>query len=383
MRSSIYLSYAAFVLVGIGAAVGGVLLPAQIDDYGVDKALIGLGFFTNSAGFLLAGLTNGALIERLGLRLALVAGSGVFVLAAVVTAARPSFWVLIAAQGFCGYGVGVLESVLNVHLAALPDAATLLNRLHAFFGVGALAGPAIAALTLGYAPWTAIWWGLAVATALLGVAFYATFPKRAVQEKEEEKERGLLPTALRNKYVLLASVFLTVYLGVEIGVGNWAYSYLREVNLETHLIAGYAVSGYWAGLTAGRFVISPVASRLGLTPARTTLWCCVGVAASTVLIWLGVVPVAGFVLLGFFLGPLFPTTMAILPELLPARLVPTAIGVLNGGSVIGGSLLPWTAGALGQGVGMQALMPFALTLALVQLAVWYYLSAPSLAPRTK
>ncbi|WP_198169481.1 MFS transporter [Herbidospora daliensis] len=382
MRSSIYLSYAAFVLVGIGAAVGGVLLPAQIADYGVDKALIGLGFFTNSAGFLLAGLTNGALIERLGLRLALVAGSAVFVLAAVVTAARPSFWVLIAAQLFCGYGVGVLESVLNVHLAALPNAATLLNRLHAFFGVGALAGPAIAAVTLTHASWTAVWWGLAVATALMAVAFLRAFPARVVQEKEE-KTGGLLPTALRNKYVLLASVFLTVYLGVEIGVGNWAYSYLREVELESHLIAGYAVSGYWAGLTAGRFVISPIAGRLRLTPAQTSLWCCVGVAACTVLIWLGVVPVAGFVLLGFFLGPLFPTTMAILPELLPARLVPTAIGVLNGGSVIGGSLLPWTAGALGQGVGMQALMPFALVLALVQLGVWYYLSAPSLAPRTK
>ncbi|WP_066372699.1 MFS transporter [Herbidospora mongoliensis] len=380
MRSSIFLSYAAFVLVGIGAAAGGVLLPAQIADYGVDKALIGLIFFTSSAGFLLAGLTNGALIERLGLRLSLVAGSSAFVLAAVITAARPPFWALIAVQGLAGYGSGVLESVLNVHLAALPNAATLLNRLHAFFGVGALAGPVIAAWTLNYASWTAVWWGLAAATALMAVAFMWTFPKKVVQEKEEKQK---LTNALRNRYVLLAAAFLTVYLGVEIGVGNWAYSYLREVNLESHLVAGYAVSGYWAGLTAGRFVINPLAGRFRMTPARTSLWCCVGVAGTTVLIWLGVVPIAGFVLLGFFLGPLFPTTMAILPDLLPARLVPTAIGVLNGGSVIGGSALPWLAGALGQGAGMWALMPFALTLALAQLAIWFYLSAPSLAPRTK
>ncbi|GAB1820578.1 MFS transporter [Herbidospora sp. RD11066] len=381
MRSSVLLSYATFVLVGIGAAVGGVLLPAQIADYDVDKALIGLIFFTSSAGFLFAGLTNGALIERLGLRLALVAGAGTFVLAAVVTAARPPFWVFVAVQGLVGYGTGVLESVLNVHLAALPNAATLLNRLHAFFGVGALAGPVIAAWTLTYASWTAVWWGLALVTALMAIPFFTRFPKKVVQEEKEEKQR--LTSALRNRYVLLASAFLTVYLGVEIGVGNWAYSYLREVDLESHLIAGYAVSGYWAGLTAGRFVISPIAAKIGLTPARATLWCCAGVAATTVLIWLGIVPIAGFVLLGFFLGPLFPTTMAMLPDLLPARLVPTAIGVLNGGSVIGGSALPWLAGALGQGVGMWALMPFALTLALAQLALWFYLSTPSLAPRTK
>ncbi len=88
-----------------------------------------------------------------------------FVLAAVVTscARRPLFWVLIAAQGFCGYVGGVLESVLNVHLAAaLPNAATLLNRLHAFFGVGALLPPRPSRCWAWLRPLTAVWWGLPV-----------------------------------------------------------------------------------------------------------------------------------------------------------------------------------------------------------------------------
>ena len=59
-RISVALAYATFVLVGMSAGVGGVLLPAQIDDYGVDMATIGITFFTFSAGFILAGSSAGA-----------------------------------------------------------------------------------------------------------------------------------------------------------------------------------------------------------------------------------------------------------------------------------------------------------------------------------
>jgi fucose permease len=75
-------------------------------------------------------------------------------------------------------------------------------------------------------------------------------------------------------------------------------------------------------------------------------------------------------LLGFFLGPIFPTTMAITPRLTQARLVPTAIGVMNAASVLGDAALPWLAGAVAQNAGMWVLPPFAIVLALAQLAVW-------------
>jgi fucose permease len=80
--------------------------------------------------------------------------------------------------------------------------------------------------------------------------------------------------------------------------------------------------------------------------------------------------VTGLVLLGFFLGPIFPTTMAVVPRLAPAELGPTAFGVMNTGSVVGGSGLPWLAGTITQGTGMGALLPFCVVLAVIQLAVW-------------
>jgi fucose permease len=373
-RAQVLLAYALFVAIGVAAGVSGVLLLAQIRDYGVDQATIGLTFFTGSAGFVLAGASSGGLMHRYGTRAALlVAGSG-YVLAALYIATRPPFVALVLIQLLTGYATGVLESVLNAHLTTLAKATTRLNRLHAFFGVGALVGPVLASWMLGFTTWPMVWLVIAAIYAPLTAAVIFAYPQRTEVPTSEKGERGLLSTALRDRAILLGAVMLAVYVGLELGVGNWAYSYLVEARSLGGVAAGYTVSGYWLGLTLGRFLISPVAGRLGLTAAGQMYLCLVGVTAAAALTWLA--PVAagasvGFVALGFFLGPIFPTTMAVGSQLTVASLVPTAIGVMNAGSVVGGSALPWLAGALGQGVGPWTLLPFALVLALLQLAVWW------------
>ena len=165
---------------------------------------------------------------------------------------------------------------------------------------------------------------------------------------------------------------LAIYVGLELSVGNWGFSYLVQARALPQSLAGYTISGYWLGLTLGRFLISPVAARAGATTAGMMCACLAGVTAAAALAWLSPAAPAcvALGLLGFFLGPVFPTTMAIAPRLTQARLVPTAIGVMNAASVIGGSALPWLAGTIAQDAGMRVLLPFAMALALAQFAVW-------------
>ncbi|GAB3881435.1 MFS transporter [Microbispora bryophytorum] len=372
------LSYVTFILVGLSSGVGGVLLPAQIDDYGLDKATIGTQFFAFSAGFMLSGSTAGPLIHRLGIRASLILGGGTFALAGLFTAVRPPFLAFLVAQIVAGYGTGIFESVLNAYLTDLPGATTLLNRLHAFFGVGALLGPLLATWILTFLPWTAVWLVLALVSLPLLIGFYLTLPAREAPPpataEEQAKRAGLLATASRQPAVLLGAVFLAVYVGLEISVGNWGFSFLVDEHGQSDLVAGYTISGYWLGLTLGRFLISPIATRLGMTATGMTFLCLAGVTLSTMLAWL--VPGAAmasvsFVLLGFWLGPVFPTTMAVAPRLTVARLVPTAIGLINGVSVVGGAVFPWFTGAIAQGIGAWTLPPFAVALALLQLVIWW------------
>jgi fucose permease len=309
VRPTVLVAYATFVLLGITGGTGGVLLPSQMASYGVSRAMIGITFFTVSVGFVLASLSTGAMLSRLGARMSLTAGGGALLLSGLYLATRPPFVAFVLAQVVTGYGVGILESVLMACLAALPGATTLINRLHAFWGIGALLGPPLAAWIIGFTSWTVVW---------------------LVQART-------LPQSL----------------------------------------AGYAVSGYWLGLTLGRFLISPIAARARVTTAGMIYACLAGVTVAATLAWLSPAALAcvALGLLGFFLGPVFPTTVSITPRLTQARLVPTAIGVMNAGAVIGGSALPWLAGTIAQDAGMQALLPFVLALSLAQFAVWRPIAA--------
>jgi fucose permease len=411
LRPPVLLSYAAFVLVGVSAGTSGVLLLAQMTGYGLGRATIGLTFFTGSAGFVLAGISSGALIHRFGFRIALAVGGGAFVLAGLYLASRPPFVAFVLVNLVTGYATGILESVLNAYLAELPGAATLLNRLHAFFGVGALLGPVLAAWIVGVASWPVVWLVMAVACVPLFAGFLLAYPARPpdgapayapepavpaalpaelaapagqvpgaaaqVPEPTVPGVGGLLGAALRDRGVLLGSAMLAVYVGLELGVGNWGFSYLVQARSLPGPLAGYAVSGYWLGLTLGRFLISPLATRIDASPASMMYACLAGVTATGVLVWLvpgAALASAGLVLLGFFLGPVFPTTIAISPQLTPARLRPTAIGVMNAASVVGGSGLPWLAGAITQSAGIGLLLPFSVTLSVLQFAVWWPLA---------
>jgi len=236
-----------------------------------------------------------------------------------------------------------------------------------------------------------VWLVMAAACVPLAAGFLAAYPGRAGVAAPETPgapgasgtpvapgvpdpaPRGLLASALRERGVLLGSAMLVVYVGLEISVGNWAFSYLVQARGLPATVAGYLVSGYWLGLTLGRFLISPVAARVGASTAAMMYTCLAGVTATIVLAWLSPTALlAGLVLmpLGFFLGPVFPTTMASAPRLTRPALVPTAIGVMNAASVGGGSALPWLAGLLAQGTGMWTLLPFSAALSLLQAVAW-------------
>jgi fucose permease len=162
--------------------------------------------------------------------------------------------------------------------------------------------------------------------------------------------------------------------GAEVSVGNWGFTFLTQERDQGALLAGSVVSVYWLGLTLGRFFINAVASRAGLGVAGMMYACLAGMGGAVLVAWWGPgagLAILGFGLLGFFLGPVFPTTVAVMPRLTPARLVPSAIGFLVGMSVVGGAVFPYVAGALAQGVGIGSLMPYLLVLVVLQTGGWW------------
>ncbi len=379
----VVLAFFGFALVGISGGTSGVLLPSLESYYHVNKSVIGLLFVVSSSGYFLSAFASGLLVERLGMRGFLLVGAGLFFIGASAFGLKPPFALILCANFLIGLGIGMVETGLNIYVSALPRSASLLNYLHGFYGLGALIGPLVAStilvLNLG---WNSAYFILGGLNVLLLLGVWFLFSRKTTERsevQEEQKSKGnTLSATLKLGIVWLAALFLLFYVGVEVSLGNWTYTFLLEGRHENALLSGWIVSGYWFGLTMGRFVLQRLAMRFGISNTLLIYGCMASVILVIVLIWLiplEIVFAVGFCVIGFSLGPIYPLVVALTPTLVPTRIAPSAIGFLVSISIIGLALFPWLAGVLSQNVGIWSLLPYNIALTIVMFILWWTLFA--------
>jgi fucose permease len=379
------LAFFSFVLIGANDAAVGVLLPSIRAHYAIDKSTAGLLFAAGTLGYFIAAVSSGLLVERLGRRVTLLGGAAAFSLGALAISAMPPFPALLAALLCVGLGVAILDAGFNAYIAALPErSGSRLNYLHAFYGGGALLGPLVAtAILVNGWPWnvTYLVWATVGVVALAGFGLLferrdaPLVPSHAAGEPSGPNERSnVLVATLRSRIAWACALFLLVYVGTEVSLGSWSYSLLTEERRQIPLYAGWMVSGYWLGLTLGRVALGRLADRVG--SRRLIAGCLAGVIVGVLVLWgarSGAMAAAGLWLTGFSLGPIFPTTIALINDVVSQRLQQSVIGFAASLGSMGAALLPWLAGSFAQRLGLWALLPFVLCLTLTMLAFWIVL----------
>ncbi len=381
-RLPVGLAFFGFALVGLSGGATGVLLPSLSAFYHVGDATLGLLFLVSSLGYFLSALSSGLLTERLGLRWLIGIGAITMLLGQLGFGLQLPFSLLFLARLLIGFGAGIIETGFNIYILALPRHTTLLNYLHAFYGVGALIGPLFASTILALLwGWHTVYLLLVLVTLplLFGVGLLFDFPRSlsTAQDKGATASTNVLSATLRVPMVWLVCLFLLFYVGIEVSLGNWGYSFLLEARHQGTVQAGWIISGYWLGLTLGRFLLQSLAERVGIGTKQLMFLCIGGIAIGLLLIW--VFPFAAFAAIGFcFIGlsvaPIYPLTIAIAPKLVPARLGSSTVGVLVSISIIGLAIFPWGAGILAQTYGIWTLLPYTLALTALILAMWGYLA---------
>ncbi len=368
------LAFFAFVLIGANDGAFGVLIPSLQMHYGVDKATIGLLFLVQSIGYLVAAFTSGLLIEKLGNRRFLMLGAVSLLFGAGALGLMLPFMILLISMLLLGLGIGIIDAGINAYIASMPHNAARLNYLDAFYGTGALLGPLIASAILavrwGWNSVYIVWIGVSL---VLLVGFHLVFKKQnnAPSVEVAMPRSNVLVAALRVPIVWVAALFMLIYVGAEVSVGSWSYSFLTEERHASILLAGWMVSGYWLGLTLGRLTLARVTLRVG--SARVTQSCLVGVVIGVLLVWLVpvyVVSAIGLGLIGFSFGPIYPTTIALISNMVSARILPSAIGFMVSLGSIGAAVLPWFAGMVAEHVGLWSLMPYVIVLTTVMVCLW-------------
>jgi fucose permease len=175
---------------------------------------------------------------------------------------------------------------------------------------------------------------------------------------------------------------LVAYQGAEVSISGWVISYLINYRGGDPAQVGYVTSGFWGGITLGRFVLSHAASRVG-----EKLFVYVLVAGSIglqLLVWFipnVVGDAVAVALLGLLLGPVYPASQTIFSRLLPRNIQVSSISFISSAGSSGGAVAPFMTGLLAQAVGTYVLHPICVALFAVMIGCWF--SLPRVAKRSE
>ena len=377
------LAFYAFIAIGIAEGGLGVLLPSILTTYNLTPATVTLLFLSQVTGYAIAALTSSLLSSRVGLARMLLIAAIILTSALSIYAFTTHWFVMVATGTLLGLGIGLIDAGINTFIASSQDNANLMGLLHAFYGIGALLGPALATLllTLGI-NWRYVYLVIAgvVGLTIVGMLWavwhnYQPMTVRVAASGTDAKAN--LSLALRKPTVLVAGMFLLIYVGTEASLGNWAYT-VQSVSRGTPAwIAGYSVSGYWLGLTLGRFATGQMVKYLGAV--RTVDFSLMLLLAGLGIWWL--VPpgqLLSLPLIGFSLAAIYPITIWLMPQRVPSSIVPAAIGFLSSVGSLGAATIPTGLGWIADKAGLGVIPALMVVLAIVAIALhrWLVSHAP-------
>ncbi|KAJ9478501.1 Bypass of stop codon protein 6 [Pseudozyma hubeiensis] len=182
-----------------------------------------------------------------------------------------------------------------------------------------------------------------------------------------------LKAVVRQRKVILLSMFTFTYVGTEVTVGGWSSTFLLEIRNQS-TSANAIVSGFWAGIAFGRILLIPVTAWMGEELAVLVyLFCAIGLQ---LLVWLLPNIVANAValaLLGVFLGPAFPAMIRVCERTVrPRAHLTAAISFISTFAAAGMAMLPLLVGIASQEApqGIKILAPMLVAMLAVQVGLW-------------
>jgi len=368
----IAVGFFSYIAIGLPSGVLGVAWPSIRDTFGLSLDAVGALFIARTTGYFLAGYLNGQLVSRLGIGRLMALASAISALGVLGYVLTPSWGLMIGCAVLGGLGDGAIDAGMNTYFAAVHSA-SLMNWLHAFFGLGAAISPAMTAALLG-AGYVWRWSYVIVAGTLLLTGLFFALTRNSWQTDRQDSSNGA-PAKVRPQDTLrvpaawLGILMFLFFTGLEASGGQWPYTLFTEGRGIDAAAAGLWVSAYWASLTIGRILFGAIATRVGTTALlrATMLGCILGAA----LIWTPAqvpyldLPVSflGLALLGFFMAPLFPLSISDTPRLVGAEHAANAIGFQISAASLGFATLPGLAGLLAERLGLQVIGPILVSFA--------------------
>ncbi|RSH89681.1 hypothetical protein EHS25_002232 [Saitozyma podzolica] len=205
---------------------------------------------------------------------------------------------------------------------------------------------------------------------------------------------------IRYRPVQLMAVYLFIYVGVEVGIGGWIVTFIINER-QGPTSSGYISSGYFAGrscdlqtkLTRLRSCCWPLGPDPSDVPGRTIpqllkltpqinnnravyLYTSVCIVSEIVVWTVQNIYANGFAvaLCGFFLGPIYPISMATISACLPKRIQTPSIAFVSSIGAGGSAVVPFITGLLAQAFNISVLQPVVIILLACSVVTWFFIA---------
>jgi FHS family Na+ dependent glucose MFS transporter 1 len=375
-KRQIALYYSISSFVGMATAILGPSILYLVDQTHSSLTELSFIFPARAGSYLFGSWISGILFDRYRGHRLLVVG---LVVMGITLAAVPF---LLSSVGLVsliigmGVAMGLVDVGCNTLLFRVRDIkiAPVMNGLHFFYGLGSFLAPLILAGSLKLQ--NSIRWGY------WGFGFFSLFvlvqlirlPEPIFSKSESIKNDHITQENANHKsiLILMIAIFYFAFVGVEIGYGDWLYTYSLKSSLMDDQGAVLLTSVYWGAFTVARLISIPLAARyksrrilLGdLAGAFIGLGLVLFFPGSRNALWLGTI------VLGASLASIFPTALTYVETLMPMTGKITSRFFVSGS--IGSIFLPWIIGRYVEGVGPQIII-YVLSATLVIAGVMFFM----------
>jgi MFS transporter, FHS family, Na+ dependent glucose transporter 1 len=336
--------YLSFIIMGATTAANGPSLPALAEHTSSGLDRISLIFVFSSLGYLIGSYFGGRAYDRIpGHKLI----SGILLVLGIASVFIPianNLPVLLLFMLLSGLSTGVLDVGCNALLLWThgEKAGPFMNGLHFFFGVGSFTAPLLLArilLSTGSIQW--LYWSFTIVCLPIALWFWL-LPEPSAHVSNEDRQNTPIPFVP----VLFCLLLFLFYVGLELGFGNWVYTYALTLGLGTTITAAYLTSAFWGSFTIGRLLGVWISTRLR---SKTILIMdLIGCTISTIVImlWKDSNPAlwVGTIGLGVSMASIFPTIFILAGERM--QITGAIAGWFLVGSGAGSMFLSWLIGQI-------------------------------------
>ena len=383
-----------FLLMGINDASSGALIPYVEKYYSVGYAVVSLIFVGNAIGWILAAPLVNLVENRFGRAKTYIFATSLMSVAYTAIICTPPFPVVVVSFLLLGFAMGLFLAITNAFIINLVNGTVILGAMHGLYGLGGVVSPLMATAMVSRGIHWSYFYAIPMSLAVFSIPFmgwsYWTYEKdlpvqlltalertasrRAAAEAGSPSKTELLRRALKNRTTLLGAAFIFAYQGAEVSISGWVISFLITSRKGDPSKVGNVTSGFWGGITFGRFVLTHFAHKIG--ERTSVIGLVVGAAAFQLLVWLVPSIITDAVaesIVGVFLGPVYPCATAIFARLLPRNIQISSLGFVGSMGSSGGALAPFFTGLLAQKLGTVVLHPICLALFVAMEISWLML----------